>query len=60
MIKFYALILLALMGLSYGQMTGVLPSREPGIEADWIGLGLILIFFSLFKIIISLMGGFHL
>lgn len=47
MIKFYALILFALMGLSYGQMTGVLPSREPGIEADWIGLGLILIFFLL-------------
>jgi hypothetical protein len=47
MTKFYALILFGLMGLSYGQMTGVLPSSETGVEADWISIGLILIFFIL-------------
>lgn len=47
MIKFYVLILLGLMSLSYGQMIGVLPYREPGIEVDWISLGLISAFFLL-------------
>ncbi len=47
MIKFYALILLSLMGLSYGQITGVFPYIEPGVEADWISLVLILIYFLL-------------
>lgn len=45
MIKFYIFVLLSLIGLSYGQMTGILPSSEPGIEADWISLGLISLFF---------------
>ena len=47
MVRFYALILLGLMGLSYAQMSGVLPTSETGIEADWISLGLISIFFLL-------------
>lgn len=47
MIKFYACILFGLMGLSYAQMTGVIPSSETGVEADWISLGLISIFFLL-------------
>lgn len=47
MIKFYTVLLISLMGLAYAQMTGVLPSSDSGVEADWISLSLILIFFIL-------------
>ena len=45
MAKFFLFIFIALLGIAYGQIAGVLPTSTPEAEADWISIGLILCFF---------------
>ena len=45
MAKFFLFIFIALLGIAYGQIAGVLPTSNSEAEADWISIGLILCFF---------------
>ena len=45
MIRLYAAALLSILVVSYGEITSDLPSDDLWVEEDWIGFGLILIFF---------------
>jgi hypothetical protein len=47
MIRLYAAALFSILVISYGEITSVLPSNDLGVEEDWIGFGLISIFFLL-------------
>ena len=47
MIKVYLSALCLLMGFAYWQIVGIVPSSDSGIEADWISLGLVSMFFLL-------------
>lgn len=45
MTKLFLVLFTSLIGLAYGQMSGVLPANNFKIETDWISIGLILCFF---------------
>ena len=45
MTKLFLIVFMSVLGLAYGQMSGVLPISTSEAEADWIGLVLILCFF---------------
>ena len=45
MTKFFLIVFIVVLSLAYGQIAGVLPTSNAEAEADWISIGLILLFF---------------